>query len=104
MSLPDPFILAQLLIGHAIADYPLQGDFLARAKCPGGIPGIDWWIALSAHAAIHAGVVWYVTGFWQLGALEFIVHWTIDHWKCRGIFGFKVDQALHVLSKVLWAT
>lgn len=104
MNLPDLFILAQLLIGHAIADYPLQGDFLARAKCPGGIIGIDWWIPLTAHAAIHAGVVWYVTGFWQLGALEFIIHWMTDWAKCRGYFGFKTDQAIHVACKVLWAT
>lgn len=104
MSAPDLFILAQLLIGHAIADYPLQGDFLARAKCTGGIPDIDWWIALTAHVAIHAGVVWYVTGFWQLGALEFIIHWMTDWAKCRNYFGFRVDQAIHVACKVLWAT
>lgn len=41
-----------LMIGlHMLADYPLQGDFLAKAKnrrVP--VPGVPWWQALGAHS------------------------------------------------------
>jgi hypothetical protein len=36
-----------LLVDHALADYPLQGDFLARAKNhTAPIPGISWYQSL----------------------------------------------------------
>lgn len=90
-----------LLIGHALADYPLQGDFLARAKnhrAP--IPGAPWYQALGAHALIHAGMVWAITGTWWMGAIEFFAHAAIDHAKCDGLIGFNTDQALHIGCKL----
>lgn len=98
-------ILFALLIGHALADYPLQGEFLAKAKnhrAP--IAGVPWYQALGAHALIHAGVVWAVTGFWQAGVIEFFAHFLIDHAKCDGRIGFNTDQALHGLCKVMYAS
>ena len=36
-------ILFWLMVGHALADYPLQGDFLAKAKNrTAPIPGVPW--------------------------------------------------------------
>lgn len=36
-------LFAALVAGHALADYPLQGDFLARAKNRAApIPGVPW--------------------------------------------------------------
>ena len=64
-------MLAALIAAHAVCDYPLQGDFLAKAKnrtMP--IPGVPWWQALGAHAAIHGGAVGLITGIWWLGLLE----------------------------------
>jgi hypothetical protein len=93
-----------LLVGHAVADYPLQGDFLAKAKnkwLP--IAGVPWWIAMAAHCAIHAGVVALVTHNIILGCLEFTAHFGIDVLKCGGRTNFTTDQALHVICKVLWA-
>lgn len=90
-----------LLIGHALADYPLQGDFLARAKnhrAP--IPGVPWYQALGAHALIHAGMVWAITGFWWMGVMEFAAHALIDYAKCDGKIGFNADQFAHVLCKL----
>lgn len=96
-------VFLALLVGHALADYPLQGDFLAKAKNrTAPIPGVPWPHALGAHAAIHGGVVWLVTGIWWLGALEAVAHAYIDDAKCRGVIGYHTDQALHVLCKVLW--
>lgn len=99
-----PALLFWLVVGHALADYPLQGDFLARAKNrSASIPGFPWWQALTAHAVIHGGVVAYITGFIWLGVAEIVAHWIIDDLKCRGKIGLNTDQALHIICKALWA-
>lgn len=111
-----------LLVGHALADYPLQGDFLARAKnhrAP--IPGVPWQHGLLWHSVLHGGAVGLVTGSVWLGLLETAAHVWIDYAKSAGWFGwwvprepltakgdrvqqraFHIDQALHVLCKILW--
>ncbi len=102
LSFHEMFLL--LLFGHALADYPLQGDFLARAKNrTAPIPGVPWWQALGAHAVIHGGFVGVITGIWWLGVAEAVVHFVIDDAKCRGLISFNCDQANHVAFKVLWA-
>lgn len=97
------YLLFLLLFCHALADYPLQGDFLAKAKnryAP--IPGVPWWQALSAHSAIHAGFVTCVTGSVLLGVVEFVVHFLTDNAKCAGRLSYNQDQAIHVISKVFY--
>jgi hypothetical protein len=97
-------LLALLLVGHALADYPLQGDFLARAKNERApIPGVPWWQAMTAHCVIHAGMVLMITAIWWLAALEFVIHFVTDRLKCRGQISFNTDQAIHVACKVMWA-
>jgi hypothetical protein len=92
-----------LIFGHALCDYPLQGDFLAKAKNRSApIPGVPWWQALGAHAAIHGGAVGLITGFWWLGLLEFVAHFLVDDLKCRGRLSFNGDQAAHLICKVMW--
>lgn len=92
-----------LLVAHALCDYPLQGDFLARAKNHRQpVPGVPWYQALAAHALIHAGAVAYLTGSLWLGVAEFGLHVAIDHAKCDGAFGFDFDQFLHVVCKLAW--
>jgi hypothetical protein len=97
-------ILFWLLVGHAVADYPLQGDFLAKAK-NAWLPmaGVPWWIAMAAHCLIHAGAVALVTHSVTLGVLEFCIHFGIDVLKCAGKTSFIVDQCLHVICKIAWA-
>ena len=96
-------LLAALLVWHVIADYPLQGDFLSRAKNRfNPLPGVPWYQALGAHVMIHGGVVWLITGIWWLGLLELVCHAAIDDTKCRGAIGFNTDQALHALCKLVW--
>lgn len=93
-----------LLVAHALADYPLQGDFLSKAKNEKApIPGVPWWQAMTAHCLIHAGAVYLITGSMILAGLEFIVHFLTDRAKCFGWIGFNDDQAIHVACKVLWA-
>lgn len=96
-------LFCALCIGHALADYPLQGGFLAAAKNHRRpTPGVPPIIALSAHAAIHAGMVWAATGHFALGACEFVAHTVIDFLKCDGRLSFTADQVCHVACKALW--
>lgn len=98
-------MLVLLLCAHALCDYPLQGDFLARAKnLIAPIPGVPWECAMSAHAAIHAGAVLLITGSLPLALFEFAAHFAIDCVKCCGFISFRVDQLLHVACKVVWAS
>jgi hypothetical protein len=92
-----------LLAWHALADYPLQGDFLAKAKnVSAPIPGVPWYQALGAHALIHGAGVAAITGSPLLGAAEVMAHALIDHSKCKGWIGFNADQFFHVACKALW--
>ncbi len=103
MIFSAPATLFALMVGHAIADYPLQGDFLAKAKNrTAPIPGVPWWQALAAHALIHGGFVAAITGVWWLGVLELGVHALTDDLKCRGRLSYNQDQAVHVVCKLVW--
>ena len=96
--------LFYLLAAHALCDFPLQGDYLAKAKNPcAPLPGTPWTIALAAHALIHGGAVMLVTGSLLLGIAETIAHAAIDIAKCRGSISYTTDQALHVACKIAWA-
>ena len=96
-------ILFMLLGAHAICDFPLQGDFMAKAKNPvSPLPGVPWWIVMAAHSLIHGVAVASVTGRPDLGALEVFTHFCIDTGKCRGGYGFTTDQCLHVVCKGVW--
>lgn len=92
-----------LIFAHMLADYPLQGDFLARAKnATNPIPGIPPRQALTAHAIIHGGFVGLITGSVWFALAEVVAHWVIDDAKCHDDFNFNTDQALHFLCKFLW--
>lgn len=73
-------VLFVFLFLHALADYPLQGDFLAQFK------GKNW-IAMTAHCLIwsgliYAGLIYYeINQLWHIPFL-FFGHMAIDKWKC----------------------
>lgn len=113
----DPWaLLFALIIGHALADYPLQGKFLAIRKnrhiksidYTGDSPPQLWVYCLSAHSLVHAGAVWMIfAGFGVVTAvvyafLEFVLHWLIDFAKCEKWTNFHQDQALHLISKAFY--
>jgi len=88
---------------HALADYPLQGDFLAKAKNRAlPIPGVPWWQALGAHAIIHGAAVAAITKSPALGIAETVIHAITDDLKCNGRLSYNQDQAIHLACKVLW--
>ena len=102
--------LFALCIGHAVADFPLQGEYLAtgknrrfliRMQDPSRPPHI-WVVCMAAHCLIHAGSVWLITGSALLAAVELVIHCAIDVAKCEGKTTFNQDQALHVLCKMAY--
>jgi hypothetical protein len=93
-----------LLAGHALADYPLQGEFLAANKARSGPGYVPWWHALFAHALIHGGLVALITGWWVIGLAETVMHAYIDHLKCEGEIGINMDQFAHIVCKVAWVS
>lgn len=103
--------LLLLLVAHALADFPLQGDFLAQAKDPyvnraqslGGMPERIWPWCMGAHCLIHAGFVGILTANIWLGLAEFIAHGVTDIAKCRRRISFGQDQAIHIGCKAVWA-
>jgi hypothetical protein len=110
----DGLTAAQLLfafcIGHVLADFPLQGEYLAtgknkyllqRLQDPARPVGI-WFFCMAAHCLIHAGVVWAITGSVIFAAAELVLHWTIDAAKCHGSTTFQQDQLLHYGCKLTY--
>lgn len=98
-----PLMAFLLVAGHAVADYPLQGEFLAMGKSRAKpSPLIPWYQALAAHAMIHGAFVAIVTGIWWLGVAEAVSHAFIDDRKCCGKLTFNQDQALHMACKLIW--
>lgn len=106
-------LLFKLLIAHAICDFALQTPAMARGKnrhnppednCipKGQKPATIWPYWLTAHALIHAGGVWAVTGVPLLGALEAVLHWVIDYTKCENLTTVHYDQFCHFLAKAFY--
>jgi len=103
-------VLFWLLVGHAVADFALQSDVMAKGKNKNNkvvpskgqkyIPCWPYW--LSAHALIHAGAVVLATQCLWLGIAEFMVHWVVDFLKCENKYGPHFDQGCHIVSKLLW--
>lgn len=93
-----------LLVGcHFLADYPLQGEFLAKGKNHNDpIEGIPFYHPLVAHASIHGLFVGIITGSWSLGILETFWHTYIDWLKCDKLISYHVDQAAHIILKAVY--
>ena len=102
-----------LLVGHAVADFSLQTDSMAKGKNrnrpvdmsvvpPGQKYTPSWFYWLTTHALIHGGAVCLITGDCRLGMAETVAHWVIDFGKCENFFGIHIDQTLHVVCKLAW--
>jgi len=99
----------QFLVGHALGDYVFQRDIMARSKsrhaeiyktAGPGFPG--WYYWLLAHALVHGGAVFLISGSALLGIIETVLHTIIDYCKCEHWIGLHFDQALHILCKVAY--
>lgn len=96
------FLFGVLLFFHFLADYPLQGDFLAKAKNSANPVDYPWQHALFAHAFIHAGFVFIATGSLTCSVGELISHAYIDDVKSRGEITAHQDQVAHIVLKGVW--
>lgn len=105
-------VLVKLVMGHAIADFALQSDAMAKGKnrnvAPTYIPPgqklqICWPYWLIAHGLIHGSMVTIVTGNVWLGLLEAWCHCLIDFGKCKNAYGIHQDQLMHLLCKIAWS-
>ncbi len=96
-------LLTSLIFWHFILDFPLQGDFLSKAKNKyKPIDGIPWIWPMTAHSFIHGAGVYIVLGVWWISLFEFISHFIIDTIKCKGLISFNIDQILHITLKFVW--
>jgi hypothetical protein len=82
-----------LLAAHALGDFALQNDYVAKAKASSVV-------VMGAHGLIHGALTFYVTNSFVLGLVETVLHAGIDTAKCRGLISFNVDQALHAACKL----
>ena len=102
-----------LLLGHALADFPLQGTFLAVGKdrhadlsaVTGGRtwPKGMWLYCLTIHSLIQAAFVWFILGAVLYSVVEFVLHWLIDLAKNERLTNFYGDQGLHIACKAIYA-
>ena len=93
-----------IIFAHSLADYPLQGDFLAQGKNRNTDLGkIFWPYALSSHSIIHGGFVFMITHNIFLGVAETLIHAVTDWLKCGNKINMLTDQIIHYLCKVIWA-
>lgn len=98
-------VLFLLIVGHFLADYPLQGDFISKAKNPmNPVTGVPWMWPMVAHCTIHSAFVYVITGNWILAVGEFIMHFYIDVKKCYFHIDFNEDQVLHIICKIVWVS
>lgn len=104
-------LIFRLLVGHAVADFGLQSDWMAKNKNhnnksdyipPGQKYEETWFWVLGAHAFIHGGAVYWATGNPYLGFLETILHFFIDYAKCDNWWGPKIDQLCHLFCKSVY--
>ena|SRR5579864_7852520 len=99
-------LLFIMLAVHALLDFAIQGDAVAKEKSRHSTSELQkhvpWYYWLTAHAMIHGAGVMLVTGSFTLGILETLAHWAIDFGKCEKWYSIHVDQALHFVCKVAW--
>jgi hypothetical protein len=97
-------LFAAFVVVHALVDFHLQGDYIAKQKARRHADNQSVWIvALTAHCVIHGGGVWLVSGSLAFGFAELILHAVIDLGKGEGKFGLVTDQLLHVACKLAYA-
>ncbi|MDA1582118.1 DUF3307 domain-containing protein [Bacillus cereus group sp. TH228LC] len=102
-----------LLFAHLLADYPLQGEFLANMKGKNHI-------VLATHAGIWTGTVLIVAHFLGYNityfdiAWMFIVHAIADYMKAKPVSFYKkldslksgllIDQSIHIVQILIFLT
>ena len=103
-------VIFLLFAGHALMDYPLQGEFLSTCKNRHLLHKLQdparpveiWPWCMTAHCLLHAAMVWAITGCFITGLIELVLHWIIDFAKCENWTTLNQDQILHCICKILY--
>ncbi len=107
-------LLFFLIAAHALMDYSLQNDSMAVCKCPKSTSpiavSVPWYYWLTSHALLHGaavGVIFHWMKFdWNvvaaLALAETVIHWFTDYGKCEKWYSLHVDQAIHIICKIVW--
>lgn len=103
-------VLFLLLAGHAVADFGLQNEFIARFKSHKETlnvaktrrPDLIWIHILMSHCLIHGLAVFLALGNLWLALAETVAHAITDFCKSEERFGFHTDQFIHIGCKFLW--
>ena len=85
--------LATIVMCHAVGDYVLQNDFLAKTKG-------DNFYHLLMHCILYCIPFAVVYGIDYKIVILFVMHVWIDWEKCKGITGYVEDQILHYLIAI----
>ncbi|MBV7332755.1 DUF3307 domain-containing protein [Chloroflexi bacterium TSY] len=99
------YLTATLLLGHLLADFPLQTNWIFKMKSKN-------WLGVALHAAIHvlttalllksSSELWPL--LFALGALHFLCDWAKLHYTSQNqLIPFLVDQIAHLFVLVLLA-
>lgn len=102
-------LLFQMLIGHAVADFVMQPKAMGFGKNRNNMQQTKadsvfprWYYWMTAHALVHGGAVYIISGSAWLGLIETILHWCIDFAKCERWINLHVDQMLHIVCKLVY--
>jgi hypothetical protein len=104
-------LLLKLIFAHAVTDFALQNDSMARYKSKHNLPSVDvipktdkptsfWPYFLINHGLINGAGVWLVTGSCFFACIEVVAHVIIDKWKCDSRINIHEDQFFHLVTKV----
>ena len=105
-------IFIKLMMGHALKDFALQIDAMAKGKNRNNIPDFVpvgqksvpcWPYWLSAHALISGGAVVVITNSILLGVMETVIHFIVDFAKCENLTDPHLDQMIHAFCRLCYA-
>jgi len=94
---PKYNLLFLLLAGHFLADYPLQGEYLATTKNRHNVKDFTWIHSIIAHSMIQGLMVFLITQRLDSALYQLFTHIVVDLMKCEGIIDLNVDQLFHFL-------
>jgi len=111
-------LLVELLFAHAVADFGLQSDTMAKLKsrradvkrgeeCQwkfrDGKYQLTWMYWLTAHALIHGAMAFLFSGSMLAALIITAAHWVLDYCKTQDYWGIHIDQGCHLLIILLCA-
>lgn len=112
-------LVIMLVFSHYLCDFALQSSTMAKMKSKVDDIGqkefnngmwrgqkyqLTWYYWLTAHAIIHGGVVYLLTGYVVLFWITMLTHFMIDYLKTNKLTNIHQDQGMHhavILLEVL---